>query len=90
MAEHLRRDTFKDITNGVVSVFKGKIVGKDLTGMKQYDWSAEFAKIRASGADAVWIFYPGAWGPKFLTQYEQAGMYKRFPLYNNFSVDNMT
>ena len=80
----------KDITNGVVSTFKGKIVGKELTGMKQYDWSAELAKIRASGADAVWIFYPGAWGPKFLTQYEQAGMYKKFPLYNNYSVDNMT
>lgn len=80
----------KDVAKAMVETYKGEVVGRDMTPMKQSDWSAEFAKVRASGADAVFIFYPGQWGPKFLTQYEQAGMYKKFPLYNVFSVDNMT
>jgi len=33
------------------------------------------------------VFYPGAWGPKFFTQYAQAGLNKTIPLYHVFSID---
>ncbi len=80
----------KDVARAAVDTFKGDVVGRDMTPMKHSDWSAELAKVRASGADAVFVFYPGAWGPKFLTQYQQAGMYEKYPLYNVFTIDNMT
>ena len=53
----------KDMVAGVERTFKGQIVGKDLTKWgadAQLDFSAELAKAKASGADGIFVFYPGA------------------------------
>ena len=53
----------KDMLAGVASTFKGKVIGQDLTTWpSQLDFSAELAKAKASGAEAVFVFYPGAAG----------------------------
>ena len=55
----------KDMTAGVERTFTGEIVGKDLTKWgadAQLDFSAELAKAKASGADGIFVFYPGAAG----------------------------
>ena len=66
----------KDMGAGFTRTFKGKIVGQDFTKWgsdPQLDFSAELAKARASGAKAIYAFYPGRAGA-FVKQYEQAGL----------------
>lgn len=80
----------KDMVAGVERTFKGEIVGKDLTKWgkdAQLDFSAELAKAKASGAEGIFVFYPGKAGPAFIKQYEQAGLQDSMPLYTVFTVD---
>src|SRR5437016_2166821 len=65
----------KDMLAGVKSTFKGKVVGEEYTVWPtQLDFSTELSKARASGAESVFVFYPGAAGVQFLNQYTQAGL----------------
>lgn len=80
----------KDMAAGVESTFKGKVVGKDLTKWgadAQLDFSAELAKAKASGAQAIFVFYPGKAGGAFIKQYQQAGLQDEMPLFSVFTVD---
>jgi branched-chain amino acid transport system substrate-binding protein len=82
----------KDMAAGVESVFKGEIKGKDLTKWgadAQLDFSAELAKATASGAEALYVFYPGKAGGAFIKQYQQAGLQGKLPLYTAFTVDSI-
>ena len=81
----------KDMLAGVKRTFKGEIKGEDLTKWPdQLDFSAELAKVRAAKPDGIFIFYPGAHGVQFLTQYSQAGLKSQIPLYQVFSIDAIT
>ena len=83
----------KDMVAGVERTFKGTIAGKDLTKWgadAQLDFSAELAKAKASGADGIFVFYPGAAGGAFIKQYQQAGLKDTLPLYSVFTVDAMS
>jgi len=65
----------KDMVAGVERTFKGEIMGKDMTKWgkdAQLDFSAELAKAKASGAEGIFVFYPGKAGPAFIKQYQQA------------------
>ena len=80
----------KDMAAGVEKTFKGKVAGKDLTKWgadAQLDFSAELAKAKASGAEAIFVFYPGKAGGAFIKQYQQAGLSDEMPLYTVFTVD---
>lgn len=82
-----------DMLAGFERTFKGKIVGKDLTKWgadPQLDFSAELAKVRASKAEALFVFYPGAAGPAFLKQFDQSGMSSATSLYTTFTVDALS
>jgi len=81
----------KDMLNGVRTTFKGQIVGEELTKWPdQLDFSAELSKARAAKAEAIFVFYPGAAGVQFLTQYSQAGLKGQIPLYTAFTIDETT
>ncbi len=81
----------KDMLAGVKRVFKGQIVGEDLTKWPdQLDFSAELAKIGAAKPAGIFIFYPGAHGVQFLKQYVASGLNKTVPLYQVFSIDAIT
>ncbi|HEU5019006.1 MAG TPA: ABC transporter substrate-binding protein [Pseudolabrys sp.] len=81
----------KDMLAGVAKTYKGKIVGQELTTWpSQLDFSAELAKAKAANPDAVFIFYPGKAGVQFLSQYAQAGLKGKIPLYQVFSIDETT
>ena len=78
----------KDMLAGVERTFKGEIKGKDLTKWPdQLDFSAELAKAKASGAEAIFVFYPGRAGGAFIQQYQQAGLKGAMDLYSVFTVD---
>lgn len=83
----------KDMVAGVERTFKGDIKGKDLTKWgadAQLDFSAELAKAKASGAEAIFVFYPGAAAGAFIKQYHQAGLKDVMPLYSVFTVDALS
>ncbi len=82
----------KNMVAGVERTFKGKIAGKDMTKWgkdAQLDFSAELAKAKASGAQAIFVFYPGKAGGAFIKQYQQAGLQGKMPLYSVFTVDSI-
>ena len=81
----------KDMLAGVASTFKGKVVGKELTTWPtQLDFSAELAKAKAAKPDAIFVFYPGKAGVQFLSQYAQAGLKGKIPLYTAFTIDELS
>ena len=82
----------KNMVAGVERTFKGEILGKDMTKWgrdAQLDFSAELAKAKASGADAIFVFYPGKAGGAFIKQYQQAGLQDVIALYTVFTVDSI-
>jgi branched-chain amino acid transport system substrate-binding protein len=81
----------KDMLAGVKSTFKGKVLGEEYTVWpSQLDFSAELSKARASKAESIFVFYPGAAGVQFLNQYAQAGLKSQMPLYTAFTVDELS
>jgi branched-chain amino acid transport system substrate-binding protein len=81
----------KDMLAGVKATFKGKVVGEEYTVWPtQLDFSAELTKARNSGAESIFVFYPGAAGVQFLNQYAQAGLKGSVPLYTTFSIDSLS
>jgi branched-chain amino acid transport system substrate-binding protein len=79
-----------DMVAGVERTFEGEIVGRDLTKWgadAQLDFSAELAKARSSGAEAIFVFYPGPAAGAFVRQYDQLGLSDELPLYSVFTVD---
>jgi len=82
-----------DMLAGVESTFKGEVVGRDLTRWgadAQLDFSAELAKVEPSGAEALFVFYPGAAGGAFIKQYQQSGLAEKVPLFSVFTVDALS
>jgi branched-chain amino acid transport system substrate-binding protein len=83
----------KDMAAGVRRTFKGEIVGEVFTPWPGHaDWSAEFANVRAIDPkpEAVFAFYPGGAGVKFVKQYDQSGLKNEIPLYTVFTTDTTT
>ncbi len=83
----------KNMVAGLERTFKGEIKGKDLTKWgkdAQLDFLAELAKAKASGAEGLFVFYPGKAGGAFIKQYEQAGLRDKLPLYTVFTVDSIS
>ncbi len=81
----------KDMLAGVKSTFKGEVVGEEYTVWpSQLDFSAELSKARASKAESIFVFYPGAAGVQFLNQHAQAGIKQQIPLYTAFTIDELS
>jgi len=83
----------QNMVAGVERTFAGEILGRDLTRWgadAQLDFSAELAKVRRSGAEGLFIFYPGRAGGAFMRQYQQAGLADEVPLYTVFTVDSIS
>lgn len=81
----------KDMLVGLASTFKGKVVGQELTTWpSQLDFSAELSKAKAANADSIFVFYPGKAGVQFLSQYAQAGLKDKIPLYTVYTIDELS
>jgi branched-chain amino acid transport system substrate-binding protein len=78
----------KDALTGFKRYFKGEVVMEAYTPLSQLDYGAELAKMRSSGADAVYIFLPGGLGINFIKQFVGAGLSKDMTLFGpGFSAD---
>jgi len=80
-----------DMLSGMKFTYRGKIVGEEYTRWPgQLDFSAELSKAREAKPDAIFVFYPGGAGVQFITQYAQAGLKGKIPLYQVFTVDELS
>jgi len=78
----------KDALAGFKRYFKGEIASEAYTPLNQLDYGVELSKMRASGADAVYIFLPGGLGINFIKQFVGAGLSKDMTLFGpGFSAD---
>jgi branched-chain amino acid transport system substrate-binding protein len=73
-------------SNAARKGYGNEVVAHVFTPLNQVDFAGDIAKIRASGADAVWAFYPGASGIAFTRQWAQAGMQGKVALYSNVAL----
>lgn len=73
-------------SNAARKGYTGEVVSHVFTPLNQVDFAGDIAKIRASGADGVWAFYPGASGIAFTRQWAQAGMQGKVALYSNIAL----
>jgi branched-chain amino acid transport system substrate-binding protein len=48
------------------------------------------AEAQASGAEALFVFYPGRAGPAFVQQFHQAGLGESMQLYTVFTLDSLS
>jgi len=81
----------KDMLNGFQRTYAGgKIVGQILFKLGARDYQAEISKVRASGADSLFIFVPGGMGVAFMKQWAASGAGKTVKLFTNYAVDNLT
>lgn len=82
----------KDFLEAIRRVYAGEVVGADMTKWgddPQLDFSAELSKVKASGADALFAFYPGAAGAAFARQFDQSGLPGRVKLFTAFTLDQL-
>jgi branched-chain amino acid transport system substrate-binding protein len=77
-------------TDAAKTGFKGEIVAQQFTPLTQLDFAADIAKIRASGADGVFAFYPGGLGIAFMRQWAQAGLSGKIPVFSNIALTEPT
>ncbi len=77
-------------TNAARTGYKGEVVAHVFTPLAQVDFAADIAKIRASGANGVFAFYPGGPGIAFVRQWAQSGMTGKIPLYSNIALSEPT
>ncbi|MDP2802356.1 MAG: ABC transporter substrate-binding protein [Phreatobacter sp.] len=80
----------RDAMAGFKRHFRGQIVDEVYTPLGHLDFSAELARIGASGADALFTFMPGGMGVNLVRQYGQAGLTQRVPFLSAFTVDEST
>jgi branched-chain amino acid transport system substrate-binding protein len=77
-------------TNAARKGYSGEVVAHTFTPLSQVDFAADIAKIRASGADGVFAFYPGGPGIAFVRQWNQAGLTGKIPLFSNIGLSEPT
>jgi len=80
----------KEMLEGFKRYFKGEVVEELYTQLGQTDYSAEIVQLQTSGADALFVFYPGGMGINFVKQMRQAGMLGKLPVLSVFTVDGTT
>jgi branched-chain amino acid transport system substrate-binding protein len=78
----------KDAINGFKRFYKGEIASEALPALNQLNFGTELSQLRASKADAVYIFLPGGMGINFIKQFVAAGLSKDMTLFGpGFSGD---
>lgn len=77
----------RQMIGGFVETFTaagGEIVGQDFTPFqKTQDFGPYLAQAKASGADAVYVFYAGGEAISFVKQYDSFGLKADLPLYGS-------
>jgi branched-chain amino acid transport system substrate-binding protein len=71
----------KDAITGFKRFYKREIASETLPALNQLNFGTEISQLRASKADAVYIFLPGGMGINFIKQFVAAGLSKDMTLF---------
>ncbi|HLS18465.1 MAG TPA: ABC transporter substrate-binding protein [Paracoccaceae bacterium] len=78
----------KDSVHAFTEAFEeggGKVLGGEFTPFqKTQDFGPYLTKAKASGAEALYVFYSGSEAVSFLKQYDSFGLKENLPLYGAF------
>lgn len=81
----------KESIEGFKRYFQGNIADEVYVKVGQFDFAAEIAQIRQSGADSIFFFLPGGMGVNFIKQLVSSGMNENLAIYTpGFSADQDT
>lgn len=81
----------KDVIAGFERKYTGgKIADQSLFKLGESDFQADLSKIRATKADSVFIFAPGAMGIAFVKQWVASGLNKDVKLYAMWTISHVT
>jgi branched-chain amino acid transport system substrate-binding protein len=80
----------KDMLAGFESTYRGKVADTILYKLGESDFQADLGRLRASKAEALAIFAPGAMGVAFVKQWVASGLAKEVKLYSINTIDNMS
>ncbi|MEM7497915.1 MAG: ABC transporter substrate-binding protein [Pseudomonadota bacterium] len=80
----------RDQLEGFKSNYTGEIADEVYTPLGHKDFSAELARISASGADAIYTFMPGGMGVRLVKQFRAAGLADKMTFLSAFTVDETT
>ena len=80
----------RDGIAGFERYFKGQVLDEIYVPLGTLDFSAELARIAATGPDAVYVFLPGGMGVNFVKQFHQAGLSDKVKFLSAFTVDEVT
>lgn len=73
--------TGKEHVAGAKHFYKGNVAGEAYVPFTQTDFAPEIAQIRASSADAVYVFLPGSGGIAFMKQFVNSGLKDKVRLF---------
>jgi len=68
--------------DAALNSYGGEAAGKVYTPMAQVDFAPELSRVRDSGAQGLYVFYPGGAAVSFVRQYAAAGLNKTVQLYS--------
>ena len=80
----------RDNMDGFKQTFKGEVVDEVFTPLGHQDFSAELARLSASGADAMFTFMPGGMGVRLVKQFDAAGLSDSIKFQSVFTTDETT
>lgn len=80
----------RDFVDGFKRAYGKPLVDEIYTSLDQLDFSAELLQISAKKPDALFVFYPGALGIRFIKTYRQFGLMGKIPLLSVSTTDGTT
>ncbi|MCB5364869.1 ABC transporter substrate-binding protein [Pusillimonas sp. CC-YST705] len=71
-----------EMVDAALHGFGGKASAKVYTPMGQVDFAPELSRVRNSGADGLYVFYPGGAAVAFVRQFAASGLKNQVQLYS--------
>lgn len=71
-----------EMVDAALRGYGGETKGKVYTPMGQVDFAPELSRVRSSGADALYVFYPGSAAVSFVRQFAASGLKNQVQLYS--------
>lgn len=71
-----------EMVDAALHGFGGKASAKVYTPMGQVDFAPELSRVRGSGADGLYVFYPGGAAVAFVRQFAASGLKNQVQLYS--------
>lgn len=79
-----------EMVDAALHGYGGEAKAKVYTPMGQVDFAPELSRVRSSGADALYVFYPGSAAVAFVRQFAASGLKNQVQLYSVGAVVDPT